>query len=391
MIRPYVLVGLACVAAVLCAAVPEARPEEKPKGDKMWVFIGTYTGAKSKGIYRFEFDSNTGKLTGPELAAETKDPSFLAIHPTQKFVYAVGEGGIPGTKGGAVSAFALDTRTGELKPLNQQSSVGAGPCHIVIDKTGKNALVANYGGGSVAVLPIGSDGKLAEASAFIQHKGKGADPGRQSAPHGHSINVDAGNRFAVAADLGLDQLLVYKLDVDKGSLTPNDPPFLATAAAAGPRHFAFHPNGKWAYVINEMNLTLDAMAWNAEKGTLKRLQTISTLPKDATGKNFSTAEVVVHPSGKFVYGSNRGHNTIVGYAIDETTGGLSLIGHQGEGVKTPRNFNIDPTGKFMIVANQDGASVVVFSIDPKSGELKPTGITGEVGAPVCVRFVPKAP
>jgi 6-phosphogluconolactonase len=391
MIRVCVFVVSACVAGVFCAAVPEARSEEKPKGDKMWVFIGTYTGAKSKGIYRFEFDTTTGKLTGPELAAETQSPSFLAIHPSRKFLYAVGEAGLPGAKGGAVSAFTLDGKTGELKPLNQQSSVGAGPCHIVIDKTGKNALVANYGGGSVAVLPVGSDGKLAEASAFIQHKGKGADPGRQSGPHGHSINVDAGNHFAVAADLGLDQLLVYKFDADKGSLTPNDPPFRATAPAAGPRHFAFHPNGKWAYVINEMNLTLDAMAWDANKGTLTTMQTVSTLPKGATGKDFSTAEVVVHPSGKFVYGSNRGHNTIVGFAIDEKTGGLTLIGHQGEGIKTPRNFNIDPTGKFMIVANQDGGSIVVFRIDERTGKLKPTGITGEVGSPVCVKFVPRAP
>jgi 6-phosphogluconolactonase len=385
MTRPSVLVGSACAAALLLAVVPGAWSEEKPKGDKMWVFVGTYTGAKSKGIYRFEFDTTTGKLTGPELAAETKNPSFLAIHPSQRFLYAVGEL----DKGGGVSAFALDATTGELKPLNQQSSVGAGPCHIVVDRAGKNALIANYGSGSVAVLPIGSDGKLAEASAFVQHEGKGADPGRQSGPHGHSINVDAGNHFAVAADLGLDQLRVYKFDADKGRLTPNDPPFLATAPAAGPRHFAFHPNGKWAYVINEMNMTLDAMAWDGEKGTLKRMQTISTLPKDAVGKNFSTAEVVVHPSGKFVYGSNRGHNTIVGYAIDQKTGELTLIGHQGEGIKTPRNFNIDPTGSFMIVASQDGGSVVVFRIDPKTGELKSTGITGEVGAPVCVKFVPK--
>jgi 6-phosphogluconolactonase len=389
MIRLSVVVGSALAAALLVAG-PEARAEEKPKAGKMWVFIGTYSGAKSKGIYRFEFDTTTGALTGPELAAETKNPSFLAIHPSRKFLYAVGElDNVSGKKGGGVSAFALDTKTGELKPLNQESSVGAGPCHIVVDRTGKNALVANYGGGSVAVLPIGSDGKLGEASAFVQHKGKGADPARQSGPHGHSINVDAGNRFAVAADLGLDQLLVYKFDADKGTLTPHDPPFLATAPAAGPRHFAFHPNGKWAYVINEMNMTLDAMAYDADKGTLKKLQTVPTLPKGAEGKNFSTAEVVVHPSGKFVYGSNRGHHSIVGYAIDEKTGELTLIGHQGEGIKTPRNFNIDPTGQFMIVANQDGNSIVLFRIDPRTGELKPTGTTAEVGSPVCVKFVPK--
>ena len=387
MLRSSVLVGSVCSAALLFAPMPEARSEEKPKGDKVWAFIGTYTSPKSKGIYRFEFDTSTGKLTGPELAAETKDPSFLAIHPTLKFLYAVGEGGLPGQKGGAVSAFALDTKTGELKPLNQHSSVGSGPCYIVIDRAGKNALVANYGGGSVAVLPIGTDGKLSEASAFVQHKGT---EGQKVTPHGHSINVDAANRFAIAADLGLNQLLVYKFDAAKGTLTPNDPPFLATAAGAGPRHFAFHPNGKWAYVINESNMTLDAMSYDAEKGTLTKLQTVPTLPKDVTGKGFSTAEVVVHPSGKFVYGSNRGQNSIVGYAIDEK-GELKLIGHQSEGIKTPRNFNIDPTGKFMIVANQDGNSLVVYSVDAKTGELKTTGITAEVGKPVCVKFVTKTP
>ena len=388
MIRPSVLVGSACMAVLLCAVLPSARAEEKPKSDKMWVFVGTYTGAKSKGIYRFEFDTATGKLTGPELAAETKNPSFLAIHPSKKFLYAIGElDNVSGKKGGAVTAFSLDAKTGELKELNQQSSVGAGPCYIVIDRAGKNALVANYGGGSVAVLPIGSDGKLAEASAFIQHKS--ADPDKKVMPHGHSINVDANNRFAIAADLGLNQLIVYKFDAAKGTLTPNDPPYLATAPGAGPRHFAFHPNGHFAYVINESNMTLTALTYDAEKGTLKTLQTISTLPEGAKGKDFSTAEVVVHPSGKFVYGSNRGHHSIVGYSIDEKTGELKLIGHQGEGIKTPRNFNIDPTGKFMVVANQDGDNLVVFRIDPKTGELKTTGIKAEVGAPVCVKFVPK--
>ena len=389
MLRSTLFTASACAAVLLLASVPETRTEEKPKSDKMWVFIGTYTppGGKSKGIYRCDFDASTGKLGAPELAAETKDPSFLAIHPTQKFLYAVGEGGLPGKKGGGVSAFSLDAKTGELKLLNQDSSVGAGPCHIVVDRSGKNALVANYGGGSVAVLPIGADGKLSEASAFIQHKG--ADPAKKVTPHGHSINVDAANRFAIAADLGLNQLLVYKFDADKGTLTPNDPPFLATAAGAGPRHFAFHPNGKWAYVINETNMTIDAMSYDAEKGVLKKLQTVPTLPKEPVGKNFSTAEVVVHPSGKFVYGSNRGHHSIVGYAIDEKTGELKLIGHQGEGIKTPRNFNIDPTGQYMLVGNQDGASVIVYRIDAKTGELKPTGTSVEVGAPVCIKFVPK--
>ncbi|MBI1902487.1 MAG: lactonase family protein [Planctomycetia bacterium] len=381
------------IVAVLFALPSAALAEEKnaAAADTCRVYLGTYTGAKSKGIYLAELDVKTGALSPAVVAAEVASPSFLAIHPTQKFLYAVNEITEGGKKRGGVTAFAVDAASGKLKMLNQQPSGGDGPCHIVVDKAGKNALIANYGGGSCGVLPILEDGKLGPMSSLRQHEGSGAIPARQQGPHAHSINLDAANRFAFVADLGLDKVLVYRFDAGKGTITPSDPPFAAVAPGAGPRHFAFHPSGKQAYVINEMNLTVTAFNYDAAGGVLKEFQTLSTLPKDAKGEDFSTAEVVVHPSGRFLYGSNRGHNTIAVFAIDQSTGKLTPVQHQGEGIKTPRNFNIDPTGMWLLVANQSGDSVVVLKIDQATGALKPTGQAIEVPSPVCVRFLmPKA-
>ncbi len=248
--------------------------------------------------------------------------------------------------------------------------------------------MANYGGGSVSAIPIGADGKLGEPTAFIQHIGKSIDPGRQQESHAHSINVDKNNHFAIVADLGLDKLFVYKLDPAKGTLTPNDPTFFAVEPGAGPRHFAFHPSAPLAFVINELNSTLTSLSYDADKGTFKKIQTLSTLPKNFKG-NTSTAEVVVHPSGKFVYGSNRGQNSIAAFTVDPKTGAMSFIAHQGEGIKTPRNFNIDPSGSFLLVANQDGGDVLVFKIDLATGKLTPTKYKAEISKPVCIKFLPK--
>jgi 6-phosphogluconolactonase len=355
----------------------------------LWVFVGTYTGKKSQGIYRIEFDPATGKLGKPELAAEVASPSFLAVAPDHKHLYCVCEiDNFGGKKAGGVTSFGLDAKSGELKAISQQSSVGPGPCHLVCDKTGKNVLVANYGGGSVAVLPVGRDGILGSASCFIQHTGSSADKERQEGPHAHSVNLDAANHFAVVCDLGLDKVFVYKFDPAAGLITPNDPPAANLPPGSGPRHFAFHPNGKYAYVCSEMTSMVTALAYDAAKGELTILNTLSTLPHPVKGN--STAETVVHPNGKFVYVSNRGHNSIASFAVDEATGKIKALGHHGEGIKTPRNFNIDPSGKWMIVANQDGDSLIVLSINPDTGELKPTGQKVEVGAPVCVKFVPKS-
>ena len=381
------VIPLCCTTAVFG---DDAR-KEPDKNGKMWVYIGTYTGGKSKGIYRCELDLATGKLSEPTLAAETTNPSFLAIHPSYRFLYAVGEvAEFKGRNSGAVSGFALDAKSGELKGLNAQPSSGGGACHLVVDRGGKHVLVANYGGGNASVLPIGEDGRLGERTAFVQHEGKGSDPGRQEAPHAHSINLDASNRFAFVADLGLDRVLIYRYDADKGTLAKNDPPSVAVSPRSGPRHFAFHPDGHHAYVINEMANTVTAMKYDAEHGTLKPIQTVSTLPEGFTGQSW-TAEVQVHPSGKFLYGSNRGHNSIAVFRIDAKTGELTAAGHVAEGIKVPRNFGIDPTGKYLLVGNQDGDSILVFAIDPETGALKQTGSKVQVAKPVCVTFVPKMP
>jgi len=346
------------------------------------VYVGTYTSPKkSEGIYRMELDLATGKLTEPVLAGKAVNPSFLAIHPSGKFLYAVGEIADFDTKGkkagtGAVSAFAIDQKTGDLTLLNQQSSEGGGPCHVVVDKAGKYALAANYGGGNACALPIAEDGKLGEATGFVQHAGK-------KRPLAHSINLDTNGRFAVVADAGLDKVFVSRFE--GGKLKANDPPSFEAKPGAAPRHFAFHPDGKHAYVINESALSITAFDYDGKKGTLTEIQTISTVPPGWKGG--STAEVVVHPSGKFVYGSNRGHDSIAVFAVDAKSGKLTHVENQGTGIKTPRNFAIDPSGKFCLVANQDSHSVIVFRVDPDTGKLSPTGVKVEIDQPVCVRFL----
>ena len=356
--------------------------------ENVLVFIGTYTGPKSKGIYVSRLDSDSGHLSNPELVAETPNPTFLAIHPNKKFLYAANEiANFAGGKAGAVSAFAIDAKTGQLKLLNQTSSVGDGPCHLVVDKTGGNVLLANYGGGSVAVLPIKADGSTAEHSTFIQHTGSSVNPQRQKEPHAHSINLSPDNRLAFAADLGLDKVLIYAFDAKAGKLTPNNPAFATLPPGSGPRHFAFHPNGRFAYVISEMLSTLTSFTFDAESGVLTSVQTVSTLPAGFSG-NSSTAEVVVHPSGKFVYGSNRGHDSIAVFFIDEKNNHLTLIENTSTQGKVPRNFNIDPSGKFLLAGNQSTDNIAVFRIDPKTGRLTPTGQSISVGAPVCLKFLP---
>lgn len=363
---------------------------ESTRTEKFWVYVGTYTGGESKGIYRYQLNLTSGSLAPKGLAAELIHPSFLAIHPNRRFLYSVNEvGNFRGLKSGAVSAFALDATTGELTFLNEQLTRGAGPCHLVVDHAGKNVLVANYGGGSTTVLPIQPDGRLKETSAFIQHHGSSVNPQRQEGPHAHSVNVDPANRFAFVADLGLDKLLVYRFDAEAGTLAPHDPPAASVAPGAGPRHFAFHPGGRFAYVINELASTVTAFRYDAAKGVLETLQTISTLPEGFSGST-TTAELQVHPSGKFLYGSNRGHDSIAIFAIDPESGRLTAIGHQSTLGKTPRNFGIDPTGTYLIAANQDSDTLVVFRIDTKTGRLEPVGKPVPAPRPVCVKFVPVA-
>jgi len=353
-------------------------------------YTGTYTGKNSKGIYVFRFNAATGKLAPIGLAAESNNPSFLAIHPNHRLLYAAIEvGDLDGQKSGAVAAYSIDRSTGKLTFLNQVSSHGAAPCHVTVDKTGKNLFVANYDGGSIAVLPIGADGKLGEASAAIQHHGSSVNKERQQEPHAHCIRPSPDNRFALVADLGLDEVLVYRFDPAKGTLTPNDPPFGKTPAGAGPRHFAFSPNGKFVYVINEIQCTASTFAYDAKNGALHLLDTISTLPDGyKVTTEDSTAELRVHPSGKFVYGSNRGHDSITVFAVDSASGTLKTLERVSTQGKTPRGFDIDPTGSYLIAANQNSDSLVVFQIDHNTGKLTPTGQKIEAFAPVDVEFVP---
>lgn len=371
--------ALVCLFAATAIAAPTSH----------LMYVGTYTGGKSQGIYAFRFDSDSGKLESLGLAAEMKSPSFLAVHPSGKYVYAVSEiDDFDGKKTGGVAALAIDKATGKLAKLNESPSGSAGPCHLTVDKAGKTVLVANYGGGSVAAIAIGDDGKLGTMTADIKHKGSSVNQARQKEPHGHSINLDAANKFAVAADLGLDQLLVYRFDAAKGTLTPNEPPFTKMKPGAGPRHFSFHPSGKFAYAINELDCTMTALSYDAEKGTLTPLQTLSTLRPDEKHKSeWSTADVHVHPSGKFLYGSNRGHDTIVVYAIDADKGTLTYVENQSTRGKTPRNFAIDPSGKWLLAENQSSDTIAVFSINAESGKLKPAGDVVECPSPVCIQFV----
>jgi 6-phosphogluconolactonase len=373
----------------LSAACAEAA--SAPQEHKYLMYVGTYTaeaGSTSKGIYAYRFDASTGGLTSIGVAAETTNPSFLAAHPNHRFLYAVNEvSNYKGEKSGAVSAFAIDRATGKLTLLNQVASKGADPAYITVDKSGKYVLVANYTGGSVAVFPVLKDGRLGEASAFIQHTGHGTDPERQEAPHAHSIDLSPDNRFAIVDDLGLDETLAYKFDSAKGSLAPNDPPFAKADPGAGPRHFALRPDGKFAYVVNEMASTVSVLSYDGAAGILRPLQTISTFPKDFFQHN-DDAEIEIHPSGKFLYASNRGHDSIAVFAIDANQGTLTLIEYAPTKGQTPRSFEISPGGTLLFAANEKSDNIVVFRINPKTGRLTPTGKVLDVAEPVCVKFVP---
>lgn len=352
-------------------------------GRSVRVYIGAYTGGDAgKGIYRSSLDLQTGELAAPVLAVQVRDPSFIEIHPSGKFLYAVSEAGAEGR----VLAYAIDPNTGDLALVNDASTGGAGPCHVNLDHAGRHVLVANYNSGSASVLPIRPDGGLGEPTGFVQHEGSSVNPSRQKEPHAHSINPSPDDRFVFVADLGLDKIMIYRLDGVSGKITAGDPAFVKVKAGAGPRHFVFHPSGKYAYVINELDNTITAFAYDAATGSLQEIQTIPTLPSGFNGSSWC-AEVRVHPSGRFLYGSNRGHDSIAVYRIDPAQGTLAFVEHETGGIKVPRNFNIDPTGKFCLVANQNGDSVVVFRIDPDTGSLEPTGHKIAVSKPVCIRFL----
>ena len=376
------------VLLVLCSGLAAAKANKKG-GGKAWhiVYVGTYTeGTTSKGIYAFRFNTATGSATSPTLVAETTNPSFLAVDPGGKYLYAVNEtSNYKGQRSGAVSSFAINRKTSALSPLNEVPSRGAGPCHVAVDHTGKFVMVANYDSGSLAVFPA-QDGRLGEASAFIQNTGHGTNPQRQEGPHSHEMVLSADNRFVVAVDLGLDKLFVYRFDPVNGRLSANEPPFVTVDAGSGPRHFAFDAGGKYAYVLEEMRSAITGFSYDGAKGALRKLQTVSSLPPEFHGNN-DAAEIEVHPKGGFLYASNRGHDSIAVFKINRD-GELSLVEFVPTRGKTPRGFVIDPTGKYLLAANQDSNIIAIFQIDGKTGRLKFTGRSVKAPSPVSIQFVP---
>ncbi len=358
----------------------------------IYMYVGTFTAhqphgrGRAEGIYVLQTDPSFRSFTPVQVVPEAINPSFVALAPERRHLYAVNAvPEIDGHPGGAVSAFAVDPSTGALTYLNRQSSHGAGPCHVSIDRTGRWALVTNFHGGSLAVLPIWDDGRLGPATDAIQHHGSGPHPERQQSPHCHSLNLDPANRFALVCDLGLDRVFIYRFDPVGGKLVPNErQPWAQTHPGAGPRHLAFHPSGRYVYVINEIDSTLTTFAYDAAEGTLSEIQSVSTLPDGFSGAN-SCADVHVAPSGRFVYGSNRGHDSIVIYAIDAGTGRLSYVAHESTRGRNPRNFFLDPTGTILLAANQDSDNVVAFRVDPETGRLAHAGTVAEVSTPVCLK------
>jgi 6-phosphogluconolactonase len=365
-----------------------------PSSSTTFAYVGTYTShqpfmqGRALGIYVCRLNRSSGVLELSDTTTNVPNPSFLALHPSRPFLYAVNElPEVDGRPGGAVSAFSIDPASGALQYLNRASTGGAAPCHLSVDRSGRFVLAANYGGGSVAVLPILDDGRVGPATAFVQHQGSSVNPRRQEGPHAHAIIVDLSNRFALACDLGIDKVLVYRFDPVNGTLAPNDPPWAQLQPGSGPRHLEFHPNGRYLYVINELGSTVTVFAWDGDRGALKELQTIPTLPEGFTGTNHC-ADIHVHPSGQFVYGSNRGHDSIVIYAVDAQYGTLTLVGHEPTQGRTPRNFALDPAGTFLFAANQATDTIVTFRIDAETGRLSATGHVVNVPSPVCVRIMP---
>jgi 6-phosphogluconolactonase len=345
-----------------------------------WVYFGTYTGkGGSQGIYRSKFDAATGKLSPPELAAEAVNPSFLAFSPEAKYLYAVSE--VDGKEGGGVLAYRLNAKTGELTKLNEGKTGGSGPCHISISPSAHYATVANYGGGSTAVFKLSADGTLGERIGFCQHKGKSTET-----PHGHSSFIDPTDHSLLTVDLGLDRIKMFTLDPVKGLLEETEADILMPAGT-GPRHIAIAPDRKIAYVCGELNSTVNVVELAGPGGKSKVLQTLSTLPEPVKGN--STAECILSPNGKFVYVSNRGHNSIAVFKVGADRK-LMAVGHITGDITIPRNFNIDPSGKWMLIASQNGDKVGVWELDEQTGLGKETGHTVKISKPVCVKFVPVA-
>jgi 6-phosphogluconolactonase len=376
------------LVVLLCSTLSAAKANKKSAAGSYIVYVGTYTDkTESKGIYAFRFNAVTGRATTPSVAATSVNPSFLAVDRGAKYLYAVNElSNFQGKNSGGVSAFAIDRKTSKLTALNQVASRGAGPCHVAVDRSGKYVLVANYDSGSLAVFSVLPDGRLGEASAFIQNTGHGPNPERQEGPHAHEMVLSADNRFVVAVDLGLDKLFLYRFDQGNGRLAANEPPFVTVDGGSGPRHFAFDPAGKWAYVLEEMASKITGFSYDAASGVLHKIDTVSALPADFHGPN-DAAEIEIDAKGKFLYASNRGHDSIAVFSINTADGSLKLVEFAPTRGKTPRHFALDPTGRYLLAANQESNNIAIFTVDRKTGRLKFTGRMVKVPSPVMLQFV----
>ncbi|MEO6590021.1 MAG: lactonase family protein [Pyrinomonadaceae bacterium] len=387
--REFLTVGGIGTAGILLSKSTGVSANMYKNSKEMLLYVGTYTSKGSEGIYVYKFNAETGELGKLHTVKNVVEPSYLTIDKSRKFLYAVNETEeYEGKKSGAVSAFAIDQKTGDLKFLNKVPSLGGAPCFITVSDNEKFVLAANYLGGNVSVFPIQANGKIGASVDLQQNSGSGANKSRQEAAHAHSINLDDNNNYAVACDLGVDKVFIYEFDAQTGKLKPNsNQSIYQTKAGAGPRHFAFHPNAELAFLINELDRAITSLSFNKKKGTLTEIQTVTTLPENFKGAN-TCADLHILPNGKFLYGSNRGHDSLVAYKIDEQTGKLDYVEHTSTGGKTPRNFTIAPNGKFLLAANQNSNSIIVFSIDEKSGKLTQTNNKAAVSMPVCLKLIP---
>ena len=350
------------------------------------VFISAFASGDKAGIHAFRFDSENGALQPLHRTTDIQNPFFLSVSPDQRFLYAINADKFGGADDEYVAAYTLEDRTGRLKKLNQQSARGTASCYLDVDATGKTVVVANYASGSVASLPVKEDGMLGEAATFVQHTGSSIDSERQKGPNAHSIVISPDNRFALAADLGIDKILVYQLDAATAKLTPNEAqPFARMQPGSGPRHITFHPNGRHVYVINELANTVTCFDYTPASGTLIERQTLTTLPTGFTGKSY-TADLKITPDGKFLYGTNRGHDSIASYRIGDD-GRLTLLSIDPSLGKGPQNLLITPDGRWLLCANMPGNSVIVFRIDSTSGKITASGTPVEMPMPSCIRWV----
>jgi 6-phosphogluconolactonase len=377
------------LAALAAASTGSSARAPEPEDGMIVVYVGTYTDGESRGIYRFAVDPVSGEATTPALAAASDSPSFLALHPGGRFVYAVNEtDDFGGESTGAVSAFAIDPASGDLRLLNQEPSMGAHPCHILLDAAGRHVLVANYTGGNVSVLPLAANGRLEAPSAVRAHEGSGPDSRRQERPHAHGLALSPDQRFALVADLGADRVFVHRFDAAAGTLEPSAPPSAAAEPGSGPRHVVFHPSGSHVYAINEILSTVTVFRYEVS-GTLEPVQTITTLPLGFEGRN-STAELAISPDGRFLYGSNRGHDSLAVFTIDGDSGRLATVGHVSTGGRNPRHFAMDATGRLLLAANQGSDTITVFRVDPDTGLPAAVGEPVRVPKPVCLLLMPQA-